>query len=152
MGVQSSPGGALERSQESSLADVVNTILDKGVVVDVFARVSLVGIELLRADVRVVIASVDTYLRFAEQVGRLDLGREEPRDLTEVVEDVTEGAAKSKGKGALEGGAEAAREKGKGVLEAGADTLKDLVGGGDGEERERQPAKPRRRHAEGGRR
>jgi len=150
MGVQPSPGGALERSQESSLADVVNTILDKGVVVDVFARVSLVGIELLRADVRVVIASVDTYLRFAEQVGRLDMGREEPRDLTQVVEGVTEGAAKSKGRGALEGGAEAAREKGKGVLEAGADTLKDLVGGG--EERERQPAKSKRRQAEGGRR
>jgi len=114
MGVQPSPGGALERSQESSLADVVSTILEKGVVIDVFARVSLVGIELLRADVRVVIASVDTYLRFAEQVGRLDLGSEEPRDLTEFVGDVSESASKGKGKGALE---------------AGADKLHDLVGG-----------------------
>jgi hypothetical protein len=125
MGVQPSPGGALDRSQESSLADVVNTILDKGVVVDVFARVSLVGIELLRADVRVVIASVDTYLRFAEQVGRLNLGSEEPRDLTEVVEGVSEGASKGKGKG---------------VLEAGAEKLQDVLGSGD-DEHEKQPAR-----------
>src|SRR5919109_4503282 len=106
MSVQPSPGGAVERSQESTLADVVGTILDKGVVVDIFARVSLVGIELLRADVRVVIASVDTYLRFAEAVNRLDMGTEEPKDLTEVVEDVTEsgtkGISKGKSKGALE--------------------------------------------------
>ena len=126
MGVQPSPGGALNRSQESSLADVVNTILDKGVVVDVFARVSLVGIELLRADVRVVIASVDTYLRFAEQVGRLSLGSEEPKDLTEVVEGVSEGASKGKGKG---------------VLEAGAEKLQDVLGTGGEEEREKQPAR-----------
>jgi gas vesicle structural protein len=106
MSIQPSPGGAVERSQESQLADVVATILDKGVVVDVFARVSLVGIELLRADVRVVIASVDTYLRFAESVNRLDMGREEPKDLTGVVEDVSEAGAKGKSKGALEAGAE----------------------------------------------
>src|SRR5215211_6716715 len=106
MSVQPSPGGAVERSQESQLTDVVATILDKGVVVDVFARVSLVGIELLRADVRVVIASVDTYLRFAEAVDRLGMGTEEPKDLTGVVEDVTESGAKGKSKGALEAGAD----------------------------------------------
>jgi gas vesicle structural protein len=106
MSIQPSPGGAVERSQESQLADVVATILDKGVVVDVFARVSLVGIELLRADVRIVIASVDTYLRFAEAVNRLDMGKEEPKDLTGVVEDVTESGAKGKSRGALEAGAE----------------------------------------------
>jgi hypothetical protein len=106
MSIQPSPGGAVERSQETQLSDVVATILDKGVVVDVFARVSLVGIELLRADVRVVIASVDTYLRFAEAVNRLDMGTEEPKDLTGVVEDVTESGAKGKSKGALEAGAE----------------------------------------------
>src|SRR5919199_1952025 len=101
MTMQPSPGGsAVERKEASSLADVVNTILDKGVVVDVFARVSLVGIELLRADVRVVIASVDTYLRFAEAANRLTLGTEEPKDLTGVVEDVTESGSKSKTKGA----------------------------------------------------
>jgi gas vesicle structural protein len=110
MSVQPSPGGAVERSQESQLTDVVATILDKGVVVDVFARVSLVGIELLRADVRVVIASVDTYLRFAEAVNRLDMGKEEPKDLTGVVEDVTEAGAKGKSKGALDAGAEKLEE------------------------------------------
>ena len=106
MSIQPSPGGAVEQTQQSQLSDVVATILDKGVVVDVFARVSLVGIELLRADVRVVIASVDTYLRFAEAVNRLDMGTEEPKDLTGVVEDVTESGAKGKSKGALEAGAE----------------------------------------------
>src|SRR5919202_6969622 len=99
-------GGAVERGQESTLADVVTTILDKGVVIDVFARVSLVGIELLRADVRVVIASVDTYLRFAEAVNRLEMGTEEPKDLTGVMEGVSESGAKGKSKGALEAGAE----------------------------------------------
>src|SRR5919108_4463824 len=108
MAIQPSPGagGALERQESSSLADVVNTILDKGVVVDVFARVSLVGIELLRADARIVIASVDTYLRFAEAVGRLEMGREEPKDLTGVVEDVSKSGSKGKTKGALEAGAD----------------------------------------------
>jgi hypothetical protein len=110
MSIQPSPGGAVERSQESQLKDVVATILDKGVVVDVFARVSLVGIELLRADVRVVIASVDTYLRFAEAVNRLDMGKEEPKDLTGVVEDVTESGAKGKSKGALDAGVEKLEE------------------------------------------
>src|ERR687887_2074076 len=102
MSVQPSPGGAVERSQESTLADVVGTILDKGVVVDIFARVSLVGIELLRADVRVVIASVDTYLRFAEAVNRLGMGAEEPKDLPDVVENLEESGSKQKTKGALE--------------------------------------------------
>ena len=110
MTVQPSGPSAVERSDQSQLADVVATILDKGVVVDVFARVSLVGIELLRADVRVVIASVDTYLRFAEAVGRLGMGQEEPKDLTGVVEDVTESGSKAKSKGAIEAGAEKLEE------------------------------------------
>jgi hypothetical protein len=63
----------LERPTPSSLADVIDVILDKGLVIDVYVRVSLVGIELLTIDARIVIASVDTYLRFAEAVGRLDL-------------------------------------------------------------------------------
>jgi gas vesicle structural protein len=104
MTMQPSPGGAVERSGESTLADVVTTILDKGVVVDVFARVSLVGIELLRVDARIVIASVDTYLRFAEAANRLDMGAEEPKDLTGVMEGVSEGGSKGKTKGALEAG------------------------------------------------
>src|ERR671936_1944067 len=88
-------GGVVERSQESGIADVVNTILDKGVVVDVFARVSVVGIEVLRVDARIVIASVDTYLRFAEAANRLQLGAEEPSTLTDLTEGITEGATES---------------------------------------------------------
>jgi len=57
----------------SGLYDVVDLILDKGLVIDAFVRVSLVGIELLTVDLRVVVASVDTYLRYAEGVERLQL-------------------------------------------------------------------------------
>jgi gas vesicle structural protein len=55
------------------ISDVVGLILDKGLVIDVFVRVSLVGIEILTIDARVVVASVDTYLRFAEKAGRLNI-------------------------------------------------------------------------------
>ena len=61
------------RGGPSGLADVVEVLLDKGLVIDAFVRVSLVGIELLTVDARVVVASVDTYLHFAEAVNRLDL-------------------------------------------------------------------------------
>jgi hypothetical protein len=57
----------------SGLADVLELILDKGLVIDAYVRVSVVGIELLTIDARIVVASVDTYLRFAEAVNRLDL-------------------------------------------------------------------------------
>ena len=61
---------AIEKlNASSSLAEVVDRILDKGVVVDAWARVSLVGIELLAIEARVVVAGVDTYLRYAEAVG-----------------------------------------------------------------------------------
>jgi len=53
----------------SSLSEVIDRILDKGIVVDAWARVSLVGIEILAIEARVVIASVDTYLKYAEAVG-----------------------------------------------------------------------------------
>ena len=53
----------------SSLAEVVDRILDKGVVIDAWARVSLVGIELLAIEARIVVASVDTYLKYAEAIG-----------------------------------------------------------------------------------
>ena len=53
----------------SSLGDVIDRILDKGVVVDLWAKVSLVGIEILSIEARIVIASVDTYLKYAEAVG-----------------------------------------------------------------------------------
>jgi hypothetical protein len=78
----------LDRPSPSSLADVIDTILDKGLVIDIYVRVSLVGIELLTIDARIVIASVDTYLRFAEAVNRLDL-TENSKGLPELVEDMT---------------------------------------------------------------
>ena len=56
-----------------ALTEVLELILDRGVVIDVFVRVSLVGIEILTIDARIVVASVDTYLRFAEAVGRVNL-------------------------------------------------------------------------------
>jgi gas vesicle structural protein len=56
-----------------ALTEVLELILDRGVVIDVFARVSLVGIEILTVDARIVVASVDTYLRYADAVGRLEL-------------------------------------------------------------------------------
>jgi hypothetical protein len=69
---------ALSRApRPSSLADVVDLILDKGLVIDAYVRVSVAGIELLTVDARIVIASVDTYLRFAEAVNRLDLSKTE---------------------------------------------------------------------------
>lgn len=63
---------AIQKSVDSSsLAEVIDRILDKGVVIDLWARVSLVGIELITIDARIVIASVDTWLRYAEAVGLL---------------------------------------------------------------------------------
>ena len=53
----------------SCLVEVVDRILDKGVVIDAWVRVSLVGIELLAIEARIVIASVETYLKYAEAVG-----------------------------------------------------------------------------------
>jgi hypothetical protein len=58
-------------ADSSSLAEVIDRILDKGIVIDAFARVSVVGIEILTVEARVVIASVDTWLRYAEAVGLL---------------------------------------------------------------------------------
>src|SRR5947208_7940628 len=101
------PGGQyVQRSGSSGLYDVLDLILDRGLVVDVFLRVSLVGIELLTVDARIVIASVDTYLHFAEAVNRLDLGQSSDEGLPELVEDITEDGAQSKTKGVLEGAKE----------------------------------------------
>ena len=101
------PGsGYVQRSSSSSLADVLDVLLDKGLVIDVFLRVSLVGIELLTVDARIVIASVDTYLRFAEAVNRLDLGTSSDEGLPQLVEDMTSDGSQSKTKGVLEGAKE----------------------------------------------
>jgi hypothetical protein len=67
----------------SGLADVLDLILERGVVIDAYVRMSLAGIELITIDARIVVASVDTYLRFAGAVGRIDLAgtREAPLEL-----------------------------------------------------------------------
>ena len=99
--------GYVARSSSSGLYDVLELILDKGLVIDVFVRVSLIGIEILTIDARIVIASVDTYLRFAEAVNRLDLMATETQGLPELMEGITEGGASSKTKGMLQGAKEA---------------------------------------------
>ena len=137
-------GSNVERPGAGTLSDVITTILDKGLVIDVYARVSLVGIELLRADVRVVVASVDTYLRFAEAVNRLDLQQTELAGLPELQE---KGAEKET-EGAIEGVKEAVtpdsptvREAAKALAAgaaiagatAAAKTLTDRFRGADGD-------------------
>jgi len=99
--------GYVARSSSSGLYDVLELILDKGLVIDVFVRVSLIGIEILTIDARIVIASVDTYLRFAEAVNRLDLMATETQGLPDMMEGLSEGGASSKTKGVLQGAKEA---------------------------------------------
>jgi hypothetical protein len=98
--------GYVQRSGSSGLYEILDLLLDKGLVVDVFLRVSLVGIELLTVDARIVIASVDTYLRFAEAVNRLDLTEQGGEGLPEIMENITEDGAESKTKGVIEGAKE----------------------------------------------
>src|SRR5437773_1673170 len=83
----------------SSLADVVDLILDKGLVIDAYVRVAVIGIELITIDARIVIASVDTYLRFADAVNRLDLTQTELAGLPELQEK----GAEMETEGAIEG-------------------------------------------------
>ena len=125
---QRAPGGYMERPRPSGLADVIDIILDKGLVIDAYVRVSLIGIEILTIDARIVIASVDTYLRFAEAVGRLNLEEaDDSKGLPELIEGMTEGGARSKTKGAVEG-------------------VKEKLGIGEGDEEDDRPkARARRR-------
>jgi hypothetical protein len=112
--MQGGSSGYITRAPRSSgLADVLEILLDRGLVIDAFVRVSLVGIELLTIDLRVVIASVDTYLRFAEAVNRLDLqqGDNAPKTVPELFESEGEELAESAGKGAVEGGIEGFEEE-----------------------------------------
>lgn len=123
---QSSGGGR----SSGNLYEVLDLILDKGLVIDVFARVSLVGIELLTVDVRIVVASVDTYLRFAEACNRLDLTSSGGAGLPDLVNGGMEKGARSKSKGALSGAAEA---------------ISESFSKGQSDEQEKQPARARRR-------
>src|SRR6059058_3319315 len=103
----------------SSLADVVDLILDKGLVIDAYVRVAVIGIELVTIDARIVIASVDTYLRFAEAVNRLDLTQTEVAGLKELRDGSDDGGGGDKSKGMLEG----AKEK----MSGGAEKAKERV-------------------------
>src|SRR5256885_11942423 len=115
-------GGVMRAPQPTGLAEVVDLILDKGLVIDLYVRVSLVGIELLTVDARIVVASVDTYLRFAEAVNRLDLAQvDDSKGLPEMFGDAEEGGAQRKTKGALKGA---------------KDTLSDLFSGDDDDEKD----------------
>jgi hypothetical protein len=80
----------------SGLADVIDLILDKGLVIDAYVRVAVIGIELVTVDARIVIASIDTYLRFAEAVNRLDLTQTELAGLPELQEKGAEEVSKHK--------------------------------------------------------
>lgn len=116
MSITATPRGYVERPRPSGLADVIEVILDKGLVIDAYVRVSLIGIEILTIDARIVIASVDTYLRFAEAVGRMDIAKEDQsQGLPELMQSLTSGGAESKTKGAIEG-------------------VKDKFTGGDGDD------------------
>ena len=126
-------GGYLARPQPSGLADVIDVILDKGLVIDAYVRVSLIGIEILTIDARIVIASVDTYLRFAEAVNRLDIAQaDDSQGLPELMQSMTEGGAKSKTKGALSGAKESAK-----------DMVSSLTGRDRDEDNEPEPAERR---------
>ncbi|WP_446686805.1 gas vesicle protein GvpJ [Plantactinospora siamensis] len=97
--------GTIERGSGSGLADVVETVLDKGVVIDAQVTVDVVGIRLLEINARIVIASIETYLRFAEAVDRLDVRPSESKGLPDIVEGVTGSASLG---GAVGGAADAA--------------------------------------------
>ena len=113
-------GGYLARPTPSGLADVIEIILDKGIVIDSYVRVSLLGIELVTVDARIVVASVDTYLRFAEVTNRLDLDEKGGKGLTEIVDDlggpVIEKVASN-----------VAEDKVGGVIEKGIDTVEKVA-------------------------
>ena len=124
---QSAGGGAAAGPSSTGLADVIDSILDKGLVIDAYVRVSLVGIELLTIDARIVIASVDTYLRFAEAVNRLDISGDK-ETLPELVGDMQQGGAKHKTKGAVEGAGEKAGEKLKDLAVEGRELARSRRG------------------------
>jgi hypothetical protein len=90
----------------NGLVDVLDVILDKGLVIDAYVRVSVVGIELLTIDARIVVASVDTYLKYAQAVNRLDVSEQES-GLPDLLQHGIESGARDKAKGALEGVKEA---------------------------------------------
>jgi gas vesicle structural protein len=101
----------------SGLADVVDLILDKGLVIDAYVRIAVIGIELITIDARIVIASVDTYLRFAEAVNRLDLTQTEAAGLAELRGDNDDKGGNGKAKGMMEGAKDKASDAKEGLKE-----------------------------------
>ena len=148
-----SSGGPISRAPNpSGLADVIDLILDKGLVIDVYVRVALVGIEVLTIDARIVVASVDTYLRFAEAVNRLDLEEKgDQKSIPDLFGDAEEGGAKRKTKGALEGAKSSLSDIFSDDEEDDGDEQDD--GDDEDEEEERRPRRrrsaPRRRSSSG---
>jgi hypothetical protein len=144
MAVSTAPrGGYIERPKPSGLADVLEVILDKGIVIDIYLRVSLVGIELLTVDARIVVASVDTYLRFAEAVGRLNLQEADNSEgLPQLIESMTSSGAQSKTRGALEGVKES--------LFGGGDDDDDSGDGGSSSKRSRSSSSGSRSRSRSG--
>jgi len=128
----------------SGLAEVLDVILDKGLVIDAYVRVSVIGIEVLTIDARIVIASVDTYLRFAEAVNRLDLTQTELAGLPELQEKGAEEITEHKLEDAVPGAGgsshlrDAAKAAAAGAAVAGAvaagKALADRAGGRDGDD------------------
>jgi len=103
--------GAISRApRPSSLADVLDLILDKGLVIDAYVRVAALGIEVLTIDARIVIASVDTYLHYTEAVNRLDLTQTETQGIQGLTHDMMQSGARGKTEGAIEGGINAVKE------------------------------------------
>ena len=120
-------GGYLARPAPSGLADVIEIILDKGIVIDAYIRVSVVGIELLTVDARIVVASVDTYLRFAEATNRLDLDDKGGARLTELVDELGGAAIEKVATNVAEKKVDDVIEKGIDKAEGIAQKATDLV-------------------------
>ena len=102
MSIAAGPGSQLERPPSSGLSEIVGMILDKGLVIDAFVRVSLVGIEVLTIEAKVVVASIDTYLRYAEAMARLNVAQVAAPVQAETVSGIVESVAQGVTKGALD--------------------------------------------------
>ncbi|MBO0744856.1 MAG: gas vesicle protein [Candidatus Dormibacteraeota bacterium] len=145
------------QAHSGSLADVLDVILDKGLVIDAFVRVSLVGIEILTLDARIVVASVDTYMHFAREAHRLEMGGGKgsaKQGLAGMMGKLEEGGAHSITRGALKGAGEGLKEgllpdrrqsqaRGEGgivqraissVKEKAVDSIRDAMGSDNGED------------------
>jgi len=126
----STQDGYLQRSPHpSSLYDVLNLILDKGLVIDLYVRASLIGIEVLTIDARIVIASVDTYLRFAEAVNRLDLDENGGLGLPDLLAGATEKTYETGARVKTKGAIESAKEKVEETLIEAKEAVEEIIGG-----------------------